>query len=156
VYINAKHPYCKIDCFCIMPNHVHCIVQIVDNESQGTSSNPTLRVEDTTTPSVTLPAGNAVLESKVLPVENVSLADKLPPVGVAVPCDSNKNKTSQRPGLPSIIKGFKVVTNKQSGIKLWQRNYFEHIIRNENDLYNHRKYISENPLKWTLDKYYTK
>ena len=32
--------------------------------------------------------------------------------------------------------------------KLWQRNYFEHIIRNDNDLYEMRKYIKENPLRW--------
>lgn len=34
----------------------------------------------------------------------------------------------------------------------WQRNYYEHIIRNEKDLYNIRKYIINNPLKWNLEK----
>lgn len=34
----------------------------------------------------------------------------------------------------------------------WQRNYYEHIIRNEKDLYNIRKYIINNPLKWDLGK----
>jgi REP element-mobilizing transposase RayT len=34
----------------------------------------------------------------------------------------------------------------------WQRNYYEHIIRNEKDLYNIRKYIINNPLKWDLEK----
>lgn len=38
--------------------------------------------------------------------------------------------------------------------KVWQRNYYEHVIRNEHDLYEIRKYIDENPIKWTLDKYY--
>jgi hypothetical protein len=36
--------------------------------------------------------------------------------------------------------------------KLWQRNYWEHVIRNENE-YNHiAQYIMDNPKKWTLDK----
>jgi len=35
--------------------------------------------------------------------------------------------------------------------KLWQRNYYEHIIRNENELNRVREYIINNPLKWSLD-----
>ncbi|MHB1151048.1 MAG: hypothetical protein ACYCWE_00740 [Eubacteriales bacterium] len=31
---------------------------------------------------------------------------------------------------------------------VWQRNYFEHIIRNEDDLYDIRKYIRDNPKNW--------
>jgi len=38
--------------------------------------------------------------------------------------------------------------------KLWQRNYYEHIIRDENDLNRIRQYITDNPLKWPKDKYY--
>jgi len=36
--------------------------------------------------------------------------------------------------------------------KLWQRNYYEHIIRNEYDMTRIREYIQNNPLKWELDK----
>ena len=36
--------------------------------------------------------------------------------------------------------------------KLWQRNYYEHIIRNEDDLNRIRKYIHNNPSNWTKDK----
>ena len=35
----------------------------------------------------------------------------------------------------------------------WQHNYYEHIIRDENELNRIRKYIIENPLKWSDDKY---
>ncbi len=35
--------------------------------------------------------------------------------------------------------------------KLWQRNYYEHVIRNENELIRIREYIMNNPLKWSLD-----
>ena len=34
---------------------------------------------------------------------------------------------------------------------VWQRNYYEHVIRNEDDLDEIREYIVNNPLKWDLD-----
>ena len=36
--------------------------------------------------------------------------------------------------------------------KFWQRNYYEHIIRNEDELNKIREYIRNNPLKWHLDR----
>ncbi len=36
----------------------------------------------------------------------------------------------------------------------WQRNYFDHIIRNEKSLDNIRSYIYGNPIKWAEDKYF--
>lgn len=42
-----------------------------------------------------------------------------------------------------------------SGIKdIWQRNYYEHIIRNKIEYQRIVKYIENNPLKWIEDKYY--
>ena len=74
--------------------------------------------------------------------------------------------TRVAPTIGSIVGAFKsLVSNewlnlcKSKGIftdKIWQRNYYDHVIRNEHDLYEIRKYIDENPLKWTLDKYYYK
>jgi putative transposase len=36
----------------------------------------------------------------------------------------------------------------------WQTRFHDHIIRNERELYNIRKYIFNNPLKWSNDEYY--
>lgn len=36
--------------------------------------------------------------------------------------------------------------------KLWQRNYWEHIIRNETELNRIREYLWNNPARWELDK----
>jgi REP element-mobilizing transposase RayT len=36
--------------------------------------------------------------------------------------------------------------------KLWQRNYWEHIVRNGNELYRIRRYIIDNPTKWQGDR----
>jgi putative transposase len=35
--------------------------------------------------------------------------------------------------------------------RLWQRNYYENVIRDENEFNRTRKYILENPLKWDID-----
>jgi len=35
---------------------------------------------------------------------------------------------------------------------VWQRNYYEHIIRNEDELNRIRGYIVDNPLRWHLDR----
>lgn len=39
-------------------------------------------------------------------------------------------------------------------VSLWQRNYYEHVIRNELSLAEIREYIVNNPLKWELDEYF--
>lgn len=60
----------------------------------------------------------------------------------------------------AIIRGYKSSVTKQLGLlgfneKLWQRNYFEHIIRDEQSYQNISNYIINNPLKWAEDKFYT-
>jgi len=57
----------------------------------------------------------------------------------------------------SIIRAYKSsVTHwcRQNGYEgfRWQRNYWEHVIRNEEKLYKIRQYIQNNPLKWHLDR----
>jgi len=43
------------------------------------------------------------------------------------------------------------LANSTPGRKIWQRNYFEHIIRNERSYNEIRKYIIENPRYWAAD-----
>ncbi|HHT9141542.1 MAG TPA: hypothetical protein ACFYEJ_01645 [Candidatus Wujingus californicus] len=38
------------------------------------------------------------------------------------------------------------------GMSVWQRNYYEHVIRNEKDLNQIREYIANNPIRWEFDK----
>ena len=59
----------------------------------------------------------------------------------------------------SIIRGFKSSVTKQinilrkaQNIPIWQRNYYEHIVRDENDLHRIHEYIKNNPLNWYDDK----
>jgi REP element-mobilizing transposase RayT len=39
---------------------------------------------------------------------------------------------------------------------IWQRNYYEHIIRNDNDLDRVRDYIVNNPLNWEIDELHSR
>jgi REP element-mobilizing transposase RayT len=38
------------------------------------------------------------------------------------------------------------------GTSVWQRNYYEHVIRRDESLAKIREYIETNPLRWALDK----
>ncbi len=60
--------------------------------------------------------------------------------------------------LGQLVGAFKTISTKQinqlrhtPGAKVWQRNYYEHIIRNDTDLAQIREYIANNPLNWRLD-----
>jgi putative transposase len=118
-----KHyPGVELDAFVIMPNHIHGIIILV---GAGPRACP-----DTGQP------------------------QKMgQPQGVA-----------RTLGLPDIVHRFKTMTTKlyAEGVKqlgwqsfpghLWQRNYYEHIIRNDDSLDRIREYIAANPLRWHLDR----
>jgi putative transposase len=57
--------------------------------------------------------------------------------------------------LGAIVRGFKAAVTRQanfmaktSGLCVWQRNYYEHIVRDEADLNRIRRYIAANPSRW--------
>ena len=66
--------------------------------------------------------------------------------------------------LPTVVQWFKTMTTNEyvRGIKrlrwvpfqgrLWQRNYYEHILRDEESLERVRQYITDNPARWTSDR----
>lgn len=64
----------------------------------------------------------------------------------------NENRANQM--IPKFVSSFKRYTNKQAGIQMWQRSYYDHVIRDEKDYLHHLEYIENNPLKWAIDKYY--
>jgi putative transposase len=65
----------------------------------------------------------------------------------------------RKPTLGNMVAYFKYQStklinamNRTPGDRFWQRNYYEHIIRDEIDLDNVREYITNNPLKWFSEK----
>ncbi len=119
-----KFPVLETDACVIMPNHVHGIIRIV-------GADPCVRPD----------AGTRM---GVLPGQGTR---------TGVP-------------LPRIVQWFKTMTtNQYLRIKrnlvwasfpgrLWQRNYYEHIIRSENALNAIREYIRTNPSQWQDDPEY--
>ena len=74
-----------------------------------------------------------------------------------------KRTTQSGLSLPEFVKRFKSLTTSRYGDgvasagwpayarRLWQRDYFEHIVRNEQELAQIRIYIRENPARWDND-----
>jgi REP element-mobilizing transposase RayT len=67
-------------------------------------------------------------------------------------------KSAKCKPLGGLVGAFKTVSTKRineirqtPGTKLWQRNYWEHIIRNEVELTKIREYVQNNPAQWELD-----
>jgi len=76
--------------------------------------------------------------------------------GLALPSEGTASRT---PTLGSVIGAFKSIStigiNKlltTPGRQFWQKNYYEHIIRTEDELNNTCEYIVDNPLKWENDE----
>jgi len=128
----------RCDEFIIMPNHFHCIVINVGAD---------LRVRPDNIMRVRPDAGQ---------------------LHEIAPTISGEHKTGEHIGSPlrAVVQWFKTMTTnayihgvKQHGWprfdgKLWQRNYYEYIIRNENELNWVRQYIIDNPENWKSDRNY--
>ncbi|HUU27272.1 MAG TPA: transposase [archaeon] len=82
--------------------------------------------------------------------------------GIIVLADSRRRaglKPAPTPGLPEIVRAFKTFSARRinrirstAGAPFWQRGYYEHVIRNENELNRVREYIMQNPSRWSLDR----
>src|SRR5438128_7480443 len=64
-----------------------------------------------------------------------------------------------RHGIPEIVRAFKTFSarpinemRRAPGVSIWQRNYFETVIRNEQSLNRIRQYILDNPARWEFDR----
>jgi len=145
----------ELDAFSVMPNHVHGIIVITGNA--GTNE----------------PVGahggapNVSMMSDDLGSDTVGAHGGAPNVGMmsddfgsdTVEADGGAPRRRQPKSLGSIIAGFKSTATKQineirqtPGAPVWQRNYYEHIIRNEKALYRIQRYIIENPQQWLYDQ----
>ncbi len=80
-------------------------------------------------------------------------------VGAGLKPAPTSGPTTKRHGLPEIVRAFKTFSarginesRRTPGEPIWQRNYFDRIIRDENELNRILEYIIYNPLKWEEDK----
>lgn len=96
----------------------------------------------------------------------INLIDRHPGISFAKETNKENDRSSHesfgvpiKGSIPTIIRSFKSsVTRRYQEIsrnhlgKIWHRNYYEHIIRNENDLKRIHEYIEDNPRKWEEDE----
>jgi REP element-mobilizing transposase RayT len=121
-------PYVRLDEteFVVMPNHIHGIIWIID--AGATRPPDDARVGAT---------------RRVAPTGGTPTPPKGPAPG----------------SIGAIIGQFKSAVTKRinalrgtPGAPVWQRNYYEHIIRDEQALAAIRRYITANPARWDLDR----
>ncbi|MDL1896146.1 hypothetical protein FBQ82_07730 [Anaerolineae bacterium CFX7] len=123
----------ELDVFVMMPNHLHGILVFVWDAVDW-------RWDETNRRGEALTDTGATTERAV----NVN-ASPLP-------------RGTQSRSLNAVIQNFKSVSTRKlnqmrdsRGAAVWQRNYYEHIIRNERDLERIRAYIVNNPAAWSDD-----
>lgn len=75
-------------------------------------------------------------------------------IHIVIILHNEKGMSKTSPTISRIVKQFKGSIIKQIGLSLWQKSFYEHIIRNQEDYEKICEYISTNPLKWEEDKYY--
>ena len=122
----------EIDAFVVMPNHVHGIIWIKTANLAGA---PGATAHDAT------PRGGSprhVGAHGRAPLRKVGSAPYRPPRS-----------------LGSFVAGFKSACTKRinvargsPGVPVWQRNYYERVLRNEDELNAARQYIIDNPTLW--------
>ncbi|MHC1695402.1 MAG: transposase [Eubacteriales bacterium] len=106
---------------------------------------------------------NIIIDSYIIMPDHIHLV-------VIINDDKYKNKPLSEPRatarvaptIGSIVGGYKsIVSNEWLKIcksrniimgEIWQRNYYEHVIRNVSDLDEIRKYIDNNPIKWLHER----
>ena len=72
--------------------------------------------------------------------------------------DNCTSSITKRHGLPEVVRAFQSFSarriNEQrglSGVPVWQRNYYDRVIRNNGELNGIRQYIVNNPAQWEID-----
>jgi putative transposase len=145
-----RFAHLELDAFMVMPNHVHGIIMI---HGRGESC---IRPDDCQQPDSgdhkDRPYGTGHAHGIVTLIGPGSV------VGAGLALPAGKGAASSAPTLGDVVRAFKSLSairvNRlimRSG-PLWQRNYYERIIRNERELDKIREYIATNPLKWALDR----
>ena len=73
---------------------------------------------------------------------------------VLVGLGSSGTPTPTNQTIPALVSSIKRLTNRVAGKSLWQRGYYDHIVRNEDDYLQICSYIESNPARWAEDEYY--
>ena len=126
-----KFPNVNVDIFVVMPNHFHGIIFIIDDADNSANAEPISVVGDDLR---VVPQG----EHAGSPRQNAPLSQMI---------QWFKTMTTNE-----YIRGVKNLGWKPFNGKVWQRDYYEHIIRNQSAADRIARYIESNPARWNEDK----
>jgi len=124
--LKKQYSNINMDCYAIMPNHLHLIIEI-NNDIKNKNVGADL-----------VSAHENLGQTQGLSLRNVGLLSKI--------IQGLKSKTSVE-----YIKLMKS-KNKYYQTKIWQRSFYDHIIRNEMSLNKIREYMITNPEMWERDR----
>ena len=128
--MDNKYKNVFVDKYVIMPNHIHFILIVSDASAEAFRDSDKVGFYGTSQASY--------------PTYDVSAK--------AVLSGSEKRQHEIVPKFVSLLKRY---INHDIGFNIWQRRYYDHIIRNENDYRNIWNYIENNPAHWAEDRYYS-
>jgi REP element-mobilizing transposase RayT len=140
-------PSVLLDVFVVMPNHVHGIIVLPD--MGGTTRD---RGDEGATSQKATPRGHPRVAPTNITTHRVAPTTAMPTRRVA--------PTGPAPGsIGAVIGQFRSIATKRirstcrlPDLIVWQRNYYDHVIRNERDLDRIRQYIVNNPARWADDE----
>lgn len=137
--------YVVLDEFVVMPNHFHGIIQLTDRRGtarRAQSESPSHCDHQGTAHRAPLkppPDPNDLGTARRAPTETPTGQFGKPTIG----------------SISTIVRAFKSVVSNRIHEKMpefkWQRNYYEHIIRDDKSLFHIRQYIRDNQLNWDSD-----
>jgi REP element-mobilizing transposase RayT len=137
--IPTRFPAMKLDEHIVMPNHFHGIIHIVGARLVGAQSGAAQIVGDQT-------GGAQIVGAQELGSQKRAGTRPAPTLGDAV--GAFKSIATDE-----YIGGVKQRDWPRFNKRFWQRNYFEHVIRDQDELEKIRDYIRKNPMMWTIDRY---
>ena len=133
----------EMDVFQIMPNHMHAII-VLNDVPVGAGFTPAQN-NDTPTQNIQIPAHDHDVTAHD---QNYTAHDhNAPAPAIGAIIGAYKSLVSN-----ACLEIFK--SKNETMDKLWQRNYYEHIIRDEISLNNISEYIINNPLNWETDQFF--
>ena len=153
-------PNVSVDGCVTMPNHGHVIINI-DHDRRGAVAAPQVATPQVAVPHVAaahIATLDAIRSNNAMPDDAASRNEN---AGGAQGGDAAKGGETPplRPTLGQIVAYYKYQTTKRinelrgmPGVPFWQRNYWEHVIRDEIDLDRIRQYIANNPSRWHADQ----
>ena len=167
--LKIRFPNINLHEYVVMPNHFHAILEITvgatlvvaQNNITVAQNNNTVAQNNRQPPSVQLGQPHYVQlgQPQSIQTGQPQSIQTGQPQGIAPTGATNKTVGDILDAYKSIttveyIRGVKTLGWQPFDGKLWQRNYHEHIIRNEQSFQRISDYIINNPAKWTDDKFY--